>query len=933
MTFPDTRLDERVELLLSTWVDVSTYVFGVDGTRAVSINRGRSDETRDFDTMTCDFDLDNTDGRFSPRNPSSPYYGLLGRNTRCRVSVPSASSYLWLGGGSGYASAPDSATLSVTGDIDIRADVWLDSWREGTDFVGKYITTGNQRSYQFIMNDDGTLRFQWSTDGTANTAIDATIPVPITRGRLSVRVTLDVNNGAAGKTCVFYYSTDTNLSTATWTTLDTVISAGTTSIFNSTAIAQIGYVTGSNYRADRYGYVYSAQIRSGIAGTIVGYPIFSTQTAGAASFIDGSPTPQTWTMNSPGVIDSRDYRFFGEVAEWPTTWDTRFVAVTSVGASGPIRRLSQGGRLSSVIRQAAPTYEDIRQYWPMEEATSTGTLGSGIAGRTGLKIGAAVDPQSDSSFLCSDPILKLNGAAMTGSVPGYATPSPAAIRWRFLISFPDGGSVNNAVILRMFGTGNASRWDLTYTTAGAGSLNLLAYDSNDTLIDSTGAVGFAVDGFSLYIECRMVQNAADIDLRVRVRKFGVGTSDIDDTFTSRTIGRATAVHVNPAGSAGHIDVGFGHLSVQSLAASDPDNAKADNVFNAWQSERASDRISRIADENDLTVNVVGLAADSEQMGWQHTNGLLPLIKEAADSDRGFLLEPRAPYYGLQFRPKSNLFNQPAAVTLDYTTDIKSGPVPLDDDSTTRNIVSLTRIDGATVTVQDDDGPMGTEDPPSGVGRYEFSTSRSFYTDDWAADQANWELHVGTIDEPRWPELTVWLERGAIATSASKSAAIRSIDIGDRIDVQNLPDWFPPDDIQMTVQGYKEEIAQFGHRITFYGMPYVIYGPGTYSVRRYDDASAVTAEVLDTTETGVDFTAGTYNKWARSDGNFDVNVGGERMTVTALSGTHPNYTATVTRSVNGVVKSHALGVPFRIWQTSRAYYGLGADPTEGIISVA
>jgi hypothetical protein len=38
-------------------------------------------------TSRCDLWIENTDGRYSPRNPSSPLYGLIGRNTQIRVSL------------------------------------------------------------------------------------------------------------------------------------------------------------------------------------------------------------------------------------------------------------------------------------------------------------------------------------------------------------------------------------------------------------------------------------------------------------------------------------------------------------------------------------------------------------------------------------------------------------------------------------------------------------------------------------------------------------------------------------------------------------------------------------------------------------------------------------------------------------------------------
>jgi hypothetical protein len=88
-------------------------------------------------------------------------------------------------------------------------------------------------------------------------------------------------------------------------------------------------------------------------------------------------------------------------------------------------------------------------------------------------------------------------------------------------------------------------------------------------------------------------------------------------------------------------------------------------------------------------------------------------------------------------------------------------------------------------------------------------------------------------------------------------------------------------------------------------------------------SAVTAEALDTTETGVDINAGAGPDWVY-EADFDIVFGGEKVTVTAVSamaGTFPNRTCTltVTRSVNGIVKSHATGAPVSFFH--RAHIGL------------
>ncbi len=56
-------------------------------------------------------------------------------------------------------------------------------------------------------------------------------------------------------------------------------------------------------------------------------------------------------------------------------------------------------------------------------------------------------------------------------------------------------------------------------------------------------------------------------------------------------------------------------------------------------------------------------------------------------------------------------------------------------------------------------------------------------------------------------------------------------------------------------------------------------------------------------------------WTTTAGDwpFDIEVGGERMTVTAVTGTSSPQTFTVTRSVNSVVKSQYAGTDVRLFQ--------------------
>lgn len=68
------------------WTDISSYVASVRD--VVRITRGRQDEQSGLEASKAIFSLNNRDGRFSPRNPTGPYYGQIGRNTPVRISLP-----------------------------------------------------------------------------------------------------------------------------------------------------------------------------------------------------------------------------------------------------------------------------------------------------------------------------------------------------------------------------------------------------------------------------------------------------------------------------------------------------------------------------------------------------------------------------------------------------------------------------------------------------------------------------------------------------------------------------------------------------------------------------------------------------------------------------------------------------------------------------
>jgi hypothetical protein len=88
MTFPATIRQIKVEIQKrdASWVDVTSDVFGGDRDQ-ITITYGKTDQAGETAPASCQFSIQNTVGRYSPRNPNSNLYGEVKRNTPIRVSV------------------------------------------------------------------------------------------------------------------------------------------------------------------------------------------------------------------------------------------------------------------------------------------------------------------------------------------------------------------------------------------------------------------------------------------------------------------------------------------------------------------------------------------------------------------------------------------------------------------------------------------------------------------------------------------------------------------------------------------------------------------------------------------------------------------------------------------------------------------------------
>ena len=235
------------------------------------------------------------------------------------------------------ATTPDSAAVSITGDIDLRARIAPTDWTNtaGTqEIIAKSATDSSQFSYLLRLNSDGTLTFYWSSDGSALLNGTSTVATGFVDGTTHwIRATLDVNNGAAGRDIRFYTSDDGII----WTQLGATVTQGTaTSIFDGTASLRVGMRnTASN--GVFTGRIYYAEIRTGFDGTGTVVAAFDPTrgTRGAGSLV--ALTGETWTINTSGtppallqgpLIQDEGAEYLSSLNGYATTPDSAAISVT-----------------------------------------------------------------------------------------------------------------------------------------------------------------------------------------------------------------------------------------------------------------------------------------------------------------------------------------------------------------------------------------------------------------------------------------------------------------------------------------------------------------------------------------------------------------------------------------------------------------------------
>jgi hypothetical protein len=858
------------------WVDVTADVRAA-GTQ-ITHTRGRREGASRTDPAAASFILSSPGGRYSTRNPRSPYFGKLGPNTRARCTVVGPKHVALNGAVGDYAYTEDDPDLDITGDIDIRFDADLSNWTSATanlstvEYMAKLGFNAGEKSW-LLGSRDGSLYIEWSADGANTLGAKSTEMLAGIVGRRAVRVTLDVDNGSGGWTVTFY-TADTIA--GPWIEFgNPVTGAGVTSLFNSPTRLRIGDASPITF-ARATGRCFAAEVRNGIDGPAVADPDFTAQALGAAGFVDSAG--RAWSMNGTASISDRWPRFVLSVPEWPPSWHVSGHNVTAdLTAAGTLRRLGQGQKaLDSTLRRRIPSFGPLA-YWPMEDEADAGTAASPIAGVPAMFV-QNFDFASDDTLAGSKPLPTVDRSTgqclMQGRVPAPGTTLDSwAVVWMYHAPEPN---ATLATIMRTQSTGTVREWFLQIRSDVSRVFGL----------DADGNTVFTVDvatGEKLFrqwvrVDFSATQNGGNVDWHVGWQPVGSAAGATSGSFAG-TVGAPSTVGGSAGGFSSQLDgMAMGHVSVWPTSSSSVGPFALFSAADAWTGETAGERVERLADEEGLPIGVAGTASMQQRMGPQRPATLLELLEECEATDGGILYEDREST-GLRYRDRASLYNQTPKLVIPYG-QLAPPLTPVDDDQQIRNDVTRQRIGGSSARVVVEDGPLSVD----AVGLYDESVSLSMHDDTQPLQIAAWAAYLGTWDEPRYPSVRILLHK-----YPALIADVLALDVGDTIRITDLPIFLPPGPVDLMVMGYREDIGPRTWEVTLFCTP---AGPwsslGVVDESHADTTGSQLVITVDEATTAVPVVTTLGPRWVDSatypdDFPFDVTVGGEAMTVTACTG--------------------------------------------------
>lgn len=609
-------------------------------------------------------------------------------------------------------------------------------------------------------------------------------------------------------------------------------------------------------------------------------------------------------ISVPDGNGGKQYLIWGEASEWAPNWDKSGSDVwTEVTVNGILQRLAQGPTPErSIIYRAItdPPLTGLVAYWPCEDPTGSTELKSALTSGSSMTWTGTPELAAYEGFGASDPLPTLTGASLTGGVARYDASSVTQYQMRFLLAVPKTGFSDLDVVARMkvaetaAGASLLNYFDIHYNNPAGGlgsygapgTLTLLLRDGDEATFGATNSTTMDVRGRLLRVSLENSISGSTITSTLRVLDIKSGVTDSASiTIGSTSISRVVYMSLAPstlAQSAGLTGGAAGHLLLQNTITDINDLGRAIQPAG----EAAARRMQRLCAEEGVAFEWIGDLDDTVLMGPQGKQNLHTLLQECVQADGGFLYES-TDQLGLGYRTRASLYGQDPALTLSYTGfNLADIPVPVSDDRYVQNQVVVT-VNGVSQTYTETSGALGTD--RIGVYGETSGVTLNLATSDAATlrDQAAWRVRLGTVEDERYPKVTVNLAHPSITPEMKR--AILSLRMGDRMQMTGMPSWLAPDTVDQLIIGTDRSLNRFVHEITFTCLPAAPYNQvgnlDTADARIDIDTELYADATSGATTLTVGPSEGELSLWTTDSAEwpFDVRAGGEVMTVTAVDG--------------------------------------------------
>lgn len=606
----------------------------------------------------------------------------------------------------------------------------------------------------------------------------------------------------------------------------------------------------------------------------------------------GRNTPLRVSRYANGV---KWYRFHGEVTAWPTTSDISGSDVyEQITVAGMVRRFQQGSApLQSVMRRAVPTDPLMVAYWPCEDNAGATQLAA-VTGAP-MQVAGTLNAAQYSGFAASASLPTLGTDVWKGSIgPGTTTSG----RVSFFVSIPSSTSIaDGSRIASIALVGGISRVDVLYRSAAG--LTLRVYDTNNVLIQDSGV--WTV-GTALSLPLRVTVNwdlsgSGGTNLGWGWYNGTLGGAGVGPYTLTQLISGASAITINPDGACSGASIG--HIWAQGTSSENVWSSTSGILgglafwTTGFADENAISRFRRLCSEQAVNFEVAngtltGFNFGVVGMGPQPIDTFVNLLQECATTDLAIPYEARD-QLAMAMRTRVSLYNQSPRLVLDVSQHQLSAPLnPLDDDQYTVNDIIVGRTNGSSYEAVQATGSLNVSPPPLGVGDYQNGVAISLYTDTGLPDQAGWRLHMGTVPDARYPQISLNLRHPQFTGNAGLLSAALASDVGDMVQIVNPPAQLPPDPIELIIQGYSETLGIFEHNMVINTSPESAWEVAVYDdpVRaRYDTdgstlASAVSVNLNPnptfSSPSTVSATSGSLAGWAAKNGAM-TSIGGDSGT--------------------------------------------------------